>query len=89
MREHLLPRFLLALLLALGLALAALTRPLAPGFALSFSPSPRFPSTSATAWARTSGPPGAPSPRGRTSWRRTKGSRRRWPALPRKTPGSG
>ena len=43
MREHLLPRFLLALLLALGLALAALTRPLAPGFALSFSPLTAFP----------------------------------------------
>jgi len=42
-REHLLPRFLLALLLALGLALAALTRPLAPGFALSFSPLTAFP----------------------------------------------
>ena len=43
MREHLLPRFLLAFLLALGLALAALTRPLAPGFALSFSPLTAFP----------------------------------------------
>ncbi|NHK39438.1 rod shape-determining protein MreC [Thermus thermophilus] len=43
MRESLLSRLLFAFLLALGLALAALTRPLAPGFALSFSPLTAFP----------------------------------------------